>query len=133
PGQQLQTSFVALQSQTLTNSGTYQDTNVAATITPGSKANLIDTMWAGPGLTTSSSVTCEILLHRGATALLPTQTCTGATNMIAAAAGAYLDAPGSTSAVTYTVKVRANPGGGANVAFPYGTYGGTIMLKEIMG
>ena len=96
-----------------TNSSSYTDTGLTATITPTSSSNKILVLVTHGGVAKFTNNTWgEFKLMRGASdlAIFEAQAGrndTGATNVVGGLAFNYLDSPATTSATTYKTRVRA--------------------------
>jgi hypothetical protein len=116
--------------QTTTGSATFVSTSLAVTITPYFSASTIRIFVTGSIENTAGGSLTFVTVYRGATELSGT-----ANGFTATASGSLvpcsiiiLDSPASTSALTYTVKIRAN----ANTAvFGDGTMNHVILAEEI--
>jgi hypothetical protein len=129
PGAPLQQSLAFFSTNSTNATGTPANTVVTAQITPSSSANLLD-IYAQGQLTNSIDTDGALIrLVRGSTPVGM-----GNCQIIAPANGgggsipiSWLDAPGSLSAVTYTVQLWAAVGGTAS----YPNNNGIMGLKEL--
>lgn len=121
-------------STTSTTSATYQDTPLAASITPTSPANLVAYSWDTPFQVSHTGSYAYLALRRGGSVV-------GAevplfspypSALVVPAHRSGTDAPGTTSPVTYTLAVKSD---GSNVAIVGGLSSvgsGILSLAEIM-
>lgn len=115
----------------ITNSTSFTNTNLSVTITPTSSNSRILLMMSGELTSTNASRDAYATFARGGTNLLATRgfaSVAGTTANIPVS-GIYIDSPGSTSALTYTVQVRIS-NGDSSVAF--GMNDGTNMLRNYL-
>jgi hypothetical protein len=131
PGDVVQTAYVTSATGTTTSSGTPQATNLTATVTPTSAINLIRVDASGSCVMNQANIACQSQLYRGTTALgQVTSINVGGTASTITSGVAFnvLDAPNTTSATTYVVKL--NSGNSVNnVSF----VPGGMIVEEIMG
>jgi len=128
--------------QVSTTSTTFVTTNLAATITPTSSSSKILAVYSfGDVGCIPPSDGAEFALYRNSSAIGQplnsrvnyNDTSASESQMITAVSGTYFDSPSSTSALTYTIYVRNNSGGGTTTqVFRDGTQG-SITLMEIAG
>lgn len=135
PGQAISIGKFDNTTQSTTTSASYGSTATTINITPTSAANLVRAFAAGTLRDDQASNGCVAAIFRGSTRVSPeAATFSPSVPTFAAATMLGLDAPGSTSAQTYVVKLKSLNGG--TVYFPP-TIGGTasshIEVQEIMG
>lgn len=118
-----------------TTSSSFQTTNLSASITPSSSSNKVLVMVNGQFIIDTSAAAGAVTVARGGTNILATQgfmnpTATAA-NSFYMASYTYVDAPASTSALTYAVQIKSN--GTNTTEFP-GTTNSTqsIILMEVV-
>jgi hypothetical protein len=138
PGETLQTIIAGTGTATTTTSNTFQSTNLTATITPSSPINLIKAEIIAPLFVNAGGVGAFAGLFRGSSATgIYVECFNSAGQAISAVGGVGYDAPFSSSAVTYTWKVR-NSDNATMVYFPYingssGATGAQCAFSEIQG
>lgn len=141
-GSILQVVNATYATQTGSNSTTYVDTGLSATITPSSTSSkiLVIVQHGGCGRDTNDT-TLQLQLLRGATVLYKFETVGGWTAspgrlFFGTCGTTYLDSPATSSAVTYKTQ-QASYNGGANTYTQYNVGAGsatsTITLLEIAG
>ena len=128
--------------QVSTTSTTFVTTNLTATITPSSSSSKILAIYSfgDVGCIPPSDGAAFALYRNGSAIGQPlnsrvnyNDTSATESQMITAVSGTYFDSPSSTSALTYTIFVRNNSGGGTTTqVFRDGTQG-SITLMEIAG
>jgi hypothetical protein len=132
PGEVVQVVFVQTSSGVGTSGGTFITSNVSATITPTTKANLVSIV-ANGAMTdgAASNVILSAVLRRGASTNIGsggTFGCSGIANgLVGFFSFCVLDAPASTSATTYAIYFNSSGAGATSIN------GGTIMVQELMG
>ena len=116
--------------------GTYEDTNLTATITPSSATSKVLIFVSQNGLGKSASNTYGALrLQRGATELFFFEgifalTGSAIENAVGGSSVTYLDSPATTSATTYKTQVR-NPSSTGSIFVQGDSCSSTITLMEI--
>ncbi len=118
-------------------SATFVDTNLTASITPVNTSNKVLVIATGSGRISANGQAAFFGLERNSTDITTTD---GQIKLNSSAAGIYwagctfvrLDSPASTSAVTYTVRVR-NSDGATAAHFGDGVQAQDIVLIEING
>jgi hypothetical protein len=135
-GKVLQVVHANYGTQVLTDSTSYIDTGLTATITPSSASNTILVIFNINGTYSNGTTNLygRVKLLRTSTELMTNvfgqnETTTSA---YGSAGGNYLDSPSTTSATTYKVQIRNDAGGGD---IGMNTFGATsnITLMEIAG
>lgn len=134
PGDSIQTISASTTVETTTTSSTYQNTNVTKAITLGSKANLVRGYICGVLRSANAATNGVVSVHRDSTDLVAGFGVSPAIQVGCSAA--FIDKPNSTSAITYTAKLKSSDNTNS-VYFPtttggFGTYG-FIELQELMG
>jgi hypothetical protein len=132
PGEVLQTVYATTSTATSTTSSTFQSTANTINISPTSACNLVDVTASGTAESDVTTQPCLTQLHRGSTAigsLVHTQSNSAA--VVAGATHHALDAPGTTSATTYMVKVK-NSNNASTVYYPFTGTIASICVREIM-
>jgi len=141
-GSILQVVNATYSTQTSSNSSTWVDTGLTATITPSTTSSkiLIIVQQNGCGKT-ANDTTLQLQLLRGATALFEFEstggwTGSGATNYFGTCGTCYLDSPATSSAVTY--KTQQSMFSSATIGYTQASVGSgspssTITLLEIAG
>jgi hypothetical protein len=125
-------------SQTLTGSSSFTDTNLSATITPKSTTSKILVIANQNGLyKTGSNTRIQLKLFRSTTEILnfegyAAMTASSADNGVGSSSVTYLDSPSTTSAVTYKTQF-ASTGNTANVYVQAGGSSSSMTLMEIAG
>lgn len=122
-----------------TTSNSFQTSNLSASITPSSASNKVLVIYSG-GLQSDSinNVQTFVTVARGGSNLLGTQGHGAMVSRVAATwqtvvSGAYVDAPASTSALTYAVQIRNGDG---TTTIHFGQSASTtqfIILAELAG
>jgi hypothetical protein len=132
PGQPVPNS-VQFQTQSTTTISTvgYTDTACTASITPTMASNYVYTDWNGETQVETASNTGQTALRRSGTVVgQPKTLFSAAANIISSNGQRYIDAPGTTGSITYTVAGKVTAG---NLFFPNGAGGCVLILSEIMG
>jgi hypothetical protein len=125
-------------SQTLTGSSAFTDTNLSATITPKSTTSKILVIANQNGLyKTGSNTRIQLKLFRSTTEILnfegyAAMTASSADNGVGSSSVTYLDSPSTASAVTYKTQF-ASTGNTANVYVQAGGSTSSMTLMEIAG
>lgn len=134
PGDQVKAAMASTASVASSTSSTYASSNLAASITPSSSANLIRYTFSGAvyNRATTSASSMFTAMHRGSTLVGPIYEIWGqgqqGNSMVG---GAYYDAPGTTSSTTYTVKFKSADNV-TNCSFPAdGNNTAVMTLEEI--
>ena len=140
-GKVLQIVYADYGTETSNSTSTFADTGLTATITPTSAASKILVLFSQNGVLKSTTNTSLLLkLLRGGSVIFnihdfAAQTGTVETNSIGAIAGTYLDAPATTSAVTYKTQFASRGNTAAVVVQAYGSNSGftrsSLTLMEI--
>ena len=118
------------------NSSTYQDSNLTATITPKSSSSkiLVQVSQVFGKSNANAENRIQVRLMRGSTELITSGNLLNYTSTaiynITGFSMAHLDAPATTSAVTYKTQFM-NPNNTAGVVAQYGDGTSTIVLMEI--
>lgn len=135
PGDVVQTVHGSSGTSTTTTSSTFQATNLSLSITPTSAANLVKAQAVGLARTDSAATAAQTRIHRGSTAVgsFAEAYAGSATIGWSTAFMQTLDAPNTTSATTYAVRVKSTD----NVNTVYFLKGatdltGTIIAEELM-
>lgn len=122
-------------SSTTTTSATYVNTNVAATITPSSATSRIKITVSSAIDTLGTGTNPQVSLFRGSTDLdagtsgFAYLSVTSTQPTVVPCHFTYIDSPSTSSATTYTVKLKQT-GGGGQVQFICGVTS-TMILEEI--
>ena len=117
-------------SNTSCTSGSFTATGVAQSISPTSSVNLIRYVAAGSAANITTGDSVYIKMYRAGTAIGVLLVATsGVGSALVPVTVLGLDAPGSTSSLSYAVNCETNASTGS---FP-STSGGNIIIEEIMG
>ncbi len=119
--------------QFTTTSGTFQTTNLTASITPTSISHRIKVTVTGAGSNSTSGTNGIFSIFRGSTNLAGAN---GFANIMPAAAAlakcpvamSFIDSPATTSSTTYSVKIFND--GGATTSFPTSAGETCVMILE---
>ena len=119
----------------VSNTATYADTGLTATITPKFATSKILVIVSQNGLGKATNQQISLRLFRGATNILQMgeddgNTGTTLTLYFGSVSTSFLDSPATTSATTYKTQFRT-PSGGAEVYCQVGSARSTITLMEI--
>lgn len=122
-------------SATTTSSTTYTDTALTATITPGSASSKIKITCHGTLTPGNANSNMFVTIARGGAALsgvngFSSTLQNGTTSIVVPWAAVYLDAPASTSATVYTVRIKSESG--TSISFNPGTQTAVILLEEVL-
>jgi multidrug efflux pump subunit AcrA (membrane-fusion protein) len=139
PGEILRREQATTTSATSTSSTTFVDTNLSASITPMSAANLVEVSLSGNVYSSTSTRVAIVHLYRDATDLGPGfGAYTGATDTFAGGSIRYVDAPQSASSLTYKARLRVDNAANTGI-FPVDLDPGagtdafaTMILNEMM-
>jgi len=133
PGQTIAKKQVMTSTDTTTTATTYQDTNVAVSITLSSAANLVEVQAVGVGLTNVNGERLSSTIFRGATDL------NVSTSLLFSATGQgnlynqVIDHP-NVNPAAYMVKIKSTNGNSVQYPVSGGAAGrGVITATEIMG
>jgi len=139
-GTVIQTVFGTVDGQVSSNSSTFADTNLNATITPTSSSNkiLVSVFQNGVYKDGSAAAGCQIQLLRGSTVISQLAKRAGGDNGTGGAAvmsigtvgNQVLDSPSTTSATTYKTQFKS-ASNAATVYVQVYTCDSTIILQEI--
>lgn len=132
PNDPVQITSVVAGTGTTTSSSAFVDTNLSVSITPTSAVNLFQIIAMGTGQQSVAAGGIETILARGATSvgnMCYIQTNTNAVT-IGGTANIVLDAPNTTAATTYKVRVRSP--NAASVTF-IADGNAFLTAQEIMG
>tara|TARA_R100001510_G_C7550238_1_gene134346 strand:- start:226 stop:693 length:468 start_codon:yes stop_codon:yes gene_type:complete len=135
-GGSIQNKEAHLSSSVITSSNSFQETGLEVSITPRSTSNKILVRASGTVMNTSSGSGGGITIFRGSTNIAPSGDLMAgyfgednSNNIENSAIAEILDAPNTTSAVTYSVRFRAFSGD-----FRFGQRGaGRIVVTEVSG
>ena len=139
-GKVLQVVSAFTTTEATSNSTTYADTNLTATITPSSTSNKVLVLISQSGSKASTDTLLNIRVYRGATEIGGTiagrsigYTGSTATNYVGTGFScSILDTPSSTSALTYKTQFNNNAGSGT-VRVNVDSGASYITLLEIAG
>lgn len=130
PGQQVQEVFAQTSSAVGNNTGSFIASNVTASITPTSPANLVD-VDVTAAITTGATAVVTAVVRRGTSTNVSQSFGIGTASNIGTpaipAAWSILDAPGVVTATSYTLYFNNSNGNNSNVQ------SGHVRLREIMG
>jgi hypothetical protein len=118
----------------LTNStAAYVDSSLTASITPSSACNLVQTIWGGNLQVDTAGITGFAALRRAGTIVgRISKNFSSGGNFASDVGGMWLDAPGSSGSITYTVATKLSSASGA-CYFANADSGAVLELAEIMG
>ena len=134
-GKVLQVLNATTTSETATTSSSYQATNLSVSITPSNSANKVLIQAQFVLCTATDSNWADSTLYRGASNLVGANGCVGvyigdASQIHTPASITFLDSPSTTSATTYTVRIRSRNNSG-NTRFNADNFTATIVAMEI--
>lgn len=137
PGQTVQMAAMTTSTGFTTTSATFQTTTITQAITPSSAANFVRVHHDGSLATDGTNKTGLVRIYRDSTGVGPIagQYLSSSVN-ITPCAQSWLDAPQSTSSITYSAKL-SSPDGATTVEYPTASLGsapyGSMTVEEIMG
>jgi len=137
PGEEVQRVQFLTTTATNVTTSSFTATSCTANITPSAAPNLVDFSFAAPANTGATGAGWVAQMFRGATGVGPNVGARASDASIASAVSfascpPWLDAPGTTSTTTYTVKARTNGTSSTSVGSFDGGVNMFMILREIM-
>ncbi len=137
PGEEVQRVQFLTTTATSVTTSTFAATSCAANIAPSAAPNLVDFSFGAPANTGATGAGWVAQMFRGATGVGPNVGARASDASISsavsfAACPPWLDAPGTTSTTTYTLKARTNGTSSTSVGSFDGGVNLFMILREIM-